>query len=169
MHMTVFWPIIIMWNISKNRFFDSLLKPFVHWSLLHPDTNFLDTLVHRQKVKRIPHLIIVTITVVAIGTTFCCADGIGIKKIRTLFLVHRKLKFLCRVCSVIVHPERKPVLFRKLKRLSISKNATKPNPFEIILVQITRKKNNWKTEETLEKAVVTSETERIKGSNPWCL
>jgi len=25
---------------------------------------------------------------------------------------------------------------------------------------------NWKTEETLERAVVTLETERIKGSNP---
>jgi hypothetical protein len=28
---------------------------------------------------------------------------------------------------------------------------------------------NWKTEETLAGAVVTLETERIKGSNPWCL
>ena len=43
---------------------------------------------------------------------------------------------------------------------------TKPNPFEIILLQITRKENNWKTEETLERAVVTLETERIKGSSP---
>ena len=39
-------------------------------------------------------------------------------------------------------------------------------PFEIISLQTTRKKNNWKTEETLAKAVVTLETERIKGSNP---
>jgi hypothetical protein len=29
-----------------------------------------------------------------------------------------------------------------------------------------RKENNWKTEETLVGAVVTVETERIKGSNP---
>jgi len=29
-----------------------------------------------------------------------------------------------------------------------------------------RRKNNWKTEETLDRAVVTLETERIKGSNP---
>ena len=28
-----------------------------------------------------------------------------------------------------------------------------------------QKENNWKTEETLERAVVTLETERIKGSN----
>jgi len=49
--------------------------------------------------------------------------------------------------------------------LTLAKNATKPNPFEIIL-QTTRKENNWKSEETLERAVVTLETERIKGSNP---
>ena len=52
---------------------------------------------------------------------------------------------------------------------TLAKNATKPNPFEIILLQTTRKENNWKTEETLERAVVTLETGRIKGSNPWCL
>jgi hypothetical protein len=48
----------------------------------------------------------------------------------------------------------------------LAKNATKPNPFEIISIQTTRKENNWKTEETLARAVVTLETERIKGSNP---
>ena len=52
---------------------------------------------------------------------------------------------------------------------TFAKKATKPNPFEIILLQTTRKVNNWKTEETLETTVVTLETERIKGSNPWCL
>jgi len=31
-----------------------------------------------------------------------------------------------------------------------------------------KKENNWKTEQTLERAVVTLETERIKGSNSWC-
>ena len=51
---------------------------------------------------------------------------------------------------------------------TLTKNATKPNPFEIIPLQTTRKGNNWKTEETLERAVVTLETERIRGSNPWC-
>jgi hypothetical protein len=30
--------------------------------------------------------------------------------------------------------------------------AIKPNPFEIIPLQTTRKENNWKTEETLERA-----------------
>jgi len=52
---------------------------------------------------------------------------------------------------------------------TLVKNATKPSPFEIIPLQTTRKENNWKTEEALERAAVTLETERIKGSNPWCL
>jgi len=50
-----------------------------------------------------------------------------------------------------------------------AKNATKPNHFEIVPIQTTRKENNWKTEETLERAVVGLETQRIKVSNPWCL
>jgi len=45
-------------------------------------------------------------------------------------------------------------------------DATKPNPFEIIPLQTTRKENNWKTEEALAQAAVTLEMERIKGSNP---
>jgi hypothetical protein len=49
---------------------------------------------------------------------------------------------------------------------TLAKNATKPSPFEIISLQATRKKNNWKTKETLARAVVTLETERIEGSNP---
>jgi hypothetical protein len=49
---------------------------------------------------------------------------------------------------------------------TLVKNATKPNPFEIIPLQTTRKENNWKTEETLAGAIVTLETERITGSNP---
>jgi len=52
---------------------------------------------------------------------------------------------------------------------TLAKNATKPNPFEIVLLQTTRKENNWKTEEALARATVTVETERIKGSNPWFL
>jgi len=43
-----------------------------------------------------------------------------------------------------------------------AKNATKPNPFEIIPLQPTRKENNWETEETMERATVTLETERAK-------
>ena len=48
----------------------------------------------------------------------------------------------------------------------LQRNATKPNPFEIIPLQTTRKENNWKTEEALARATVTLETERIKGPNP---
>ena len=49
---------------------------------------------------------------------------------------------------------------------TLAKNATKPNPFEIIPLQTTRKENNCKTEEALARAAVTLEAERIKGSNP---
>jgi hypothetical protein len=49
---------------------------------------------------------------------------------------------------------------------TIIKNATKPNPFEIISLQTTGKENNWKTGETLARTVVTLETERIERSNP---
>ena len=49
------------------------------------------------------------------------------------------------------------------------KNATKPNPSEIITLQTAGKENNWETEEALVRAAVTVETERIKGSNSWCL
>ena len=45
---------------------------------------------------------------------------------------------------------------------TLAKNATKPNPIEIIPLQTTRKENNWKTEETLARTIVTLETERIK-------
>ena len=49
---------------------------------------------------------------------------------------------------------------------SLAKNATKPNPFLIIPLQIRRKENNWKTEEALARTAVTVETEGIKGSKP---
>jgi hypothetical protein len=49
---------------------------------------------------------------------------------------------------------------------TLAKNATKPNPFEIIPLQTTGKENNLKTKETLARAAVTLETEWIKGSNP---
>ena len=52
---------------------------------------------------------------------------------------------------------------------TLAKNATKPNPFEILPLQTIRKVNKWKTEEALARAAVTLETERIKGSNPWCI
>jgi hypothetical protein len=52
------------------------------------------------------------------------------------------------------------------RTFTLAKNVTKPNPFEIISLQTTRKEKNWKTEETLARRVVALETERIKGSNP---
>jgi len=52
---------------------------------------------------------------------------------------------------------------------TLAKNDTKPNPFEIIPLQTTRKENNWKIEEALAGAAVTVETGRIKGSSPSCL
>jgi hypothetical protein len=48
-------------------------------------------------------------------------------------------------------------------------DATIPNPFKIIPLQPTRKENNWETEETMERATVTLETERAKWPNPGCL
>ena len=52
---------------------------------------------------------------------------------------------------------------------TLAKNATKPNRLEIIPLQTTRKKDNRKTEKTMERATVNLEAERIKGPNPWCL
>ena len=49
---------------------------------------------------------------------------------------------------------------------TLAKNATRENPFQIILRQTTTNENNWKTEEALARAAVTVETKRIKGSNP---
>ena len=48
---------------------------------------------------------------------------------------------------------------------TLAKNATKPNHFEIILLQTTRKENNGKTEEALARVAVTLKTERIRGTN----
>jgi len=49
---------------------------------------------------------------------------------------------------------------------TLAKNATKPNPFEIVPLQTAGKENNWKTEEAMARAAVTVETERIQGSYP---
>jgi len=56
--------------------------------------------------------------------------------------------------------------YRRELAFTLAKNATKPNSLEIVPLQTRRKENNWKTEEALVRAVVTVETERIKGSNP---
>ena len=45
---------------------------------------------------------------------------------------------------------------------TLAKNATIPEPVEIISLQTTRKENNWKTEGALARTVVTLETERIE-------
>jgi hypothetical protein len=47
-----------------------------------------------------------------------------------------------------------------------AKNVKKPNPFKIVPLQPTRKENNWETEETLDRATGTLETERAKWPNP---
>jgi len=77
--------------------------------------------------------------------------------------------WFCEACLKTLKSKdlRDSIGFIKIEGIEIY--ATKPNPFEIISLQTTRKENNWKTEETLEKEVVSLETERIKGSNPWCL
>jgi hypothetical protein len=49
---------------------------------------------------------------------------------------------------------------------TLAKNATNPNPFEIIPLQTTRKEKNWKTDKILARAVVTLEMKGIKGSSP---
>jgi len=46
---------------------------------------------------------------------------------------------------------------------TLAKNATKPNPFEIMTLQTTRKENNWKTEGALARAAVTLEWNGSKG------
>jgi len=45
--------------------------------------------------------------------------------------------------------------YRRNWLFTLAKNATKPNPFEIIPLQTTGKENSRKTEEALERAVVT--------------
>jgi hypothetical protein len=44
---------------------------------------------------------------------------------------------------------------------TLAKNGTKLNPFEIIPLKTTRKENNGKTKETLEREFLTLGTERI--------
>jgi hypothetical protein len=46
---------------------------------------------------------------------------------------------------------------------TVAKNATKPNPLEIILLQTKRKENNWKTEETLESAFGEGKDQRVQS------
>jgi hypothetical protein len=50
--------------------------------------------------------------------------------------------------------------------LTPAKNATTPNPFKIIPLQLTRKEKSWETEETLARTTVTLETGGAKWPNP---
>ena len=52
--------------------------------------------------------------------------------------------------------------YRLKWHLHLQRMPQKWNPVEFISLQTTRKENNWKTEETLARTVVTLETERIE-------
>jgi hypothetical protein len=71
---------------------------------------------------------------------------------------------LC-ICILLVMyvPSQKELAFTP------AKNTKKPNPFKIIPLQPTRKENNWETKETMERAILTLETEPAKWPNPGCL
>jgi hypothetical protein len=64
---------------------------------------------------------------------------------------------------------RKDIWIQAELAFTLAKNATKPNPLEIVRLQTTKKENNWKTKEALARAAVTLETELIEGSDPSCL
>jgi hypothetical protein len=59
--------------------------------------------------------------------------------------------------------------YRRNWLLHLQRMPKKQNPLKIILLQPTKKENNWETEETMERATVTLETERAKWPNPGCL
>jgi len=86
-----------------------------------------------------------------------CAFSWNKKEWLSLYIIFKITKFL----DVYI-------LSLDIIKFTLAKNATKPNPFEIIPLQTTRKENNWKTEEALVRAAVTLETERIKGFSPLC-
>ena len=79
---------------------------------------------------------------------------------------HRTNDYTRRELQQITVKQDKTDEYRRNWLSAHAKNATKPNPFEIIPLQTARKENNWKTEEALERAAVTVETEQFKGSNP---
>jgi hypothetical protein len=60
-------------------------------------------------------------------------------------------------------------LIKTSVRVHLQRMPQIENPFKIILLQPTRKENNRETEETMERATVTLETERTKWPNPGCL
>jgi len=76
------------------------------------------------------------------------------------------IHFIGQVKSYTGNRNVTPLILKVDTRWSCQRIRTGKKPFEMILLQTTRKENNWKTEETLERAVVSLETERIKGPNP---
>ena len=78
---------------------------------------------------------------------------------------HKTNDYICRELHITGILD-KIVEYRRNWLSHLQRMPKKPNPFEIILLQTIRKENNSETEETLERAAVTLETERIKGSNP---
>ena len=99
------------------------------------------------------------------------ATGIGtfVIMLSTQIWLWQKLHIFPWSITTILGPKCKWHCCQTELASTFAKNATKPNPFEIIPLQTTRKNNCWKTEEALARAAVTLETERIKGFNPWCL
>jgi len=78
---------------------------------------------------------------------------------------HKTNDYICREPRITRHTRQDRQIQRELA-FTLAKNATKPNPFQIIPLQTRGQENNWKTEEALARAAVTLKTEQIKGSNP---
>jgi len=89
--------------------------------------------------------------------------------INIIFLIWQQNKWLHTPRTTDYRHTRQDRWIQTELAFTLAKNATEPNPFEVISLQTTRKEKNWKTEEALAQAAVTLETERIKGPNPWCL
>jgi len=75
--------------------------------------------------------------------------------------IHRKLQTDCILDKI---DEYRPNWLLHLQRMPQNRM-----PLKITPLQLTRKENIWKTEETMERATVTLETERAKWPNPGCL
>jgi len=84
--------------------------------------------------------------------------GYTLYDLKTKDYIRRELRITCILDKI---DEYRRIWLSHLQRMH-----TKPNPFEIIPLQTTRKENNWKTEEALARAAVTLETEQIKGFYP---
>ena len=120
---------------------------------------------------------VITLLCVCVGVCWCVCVRASVRVIRSSFWTNLPMFTKLGVSRMLLEATSPSYCFlvpcnrwiQTELASTLAKNATEPNPFEIVLLQTTRKENNWKTVETLERAVVTLETERIKGSNPWCL